>query len=70
MDPEAALKSAAVSRKQFKRDVVRVCQSADILLEVIDARDPIGTRATEIEENAHTAGKKLIVVINKIDMVP
>jgi len=44
-----------------------VCDIADIILEIVDARDPENTRSAVIEENAVKNGKKLIVIINKID---
>ena len=37
---------------------------------VLDARDPDGTRCDEIEKYITENGKKIIYVINKIDLVP
>ena len=42
-----------------------------MVLEILDARDPVGTRATDLEDKvAAAAGKKLILVLNKIDLIP
>ena len=43
-----------------------------MILEVLDARDPIGCRAPEIEEMVLSAGidKKIILVLNKIGTKP
>jgi nuclear GTP-binding protein len=37
---------------------------------VLDARDPEGCRSCEIEQEAVKAGKKVLLVLNKIDLVP
>jgi ribosome biogenesis GTPase A len=36
---------------------------------VLDSRDPEGTRSLEIEEIAKESGKKLIYILNKIDLI-
>lgn len=43
---------------------------SDVILQVLDARDPQGCRSQEIEDQCVKEGKKLIQVINKIDLVP
>ena len=42
-----------------------------MILEVLDARDPLGTRCVAVEQSVLAAGsgKKLILVLNKIGMV-
>ncbi len=47
-------------------DVIR---DADIILEVLDARDVAKTRNKEIEDKVKRAGKRLIYVFNKCDLV-
>lgn len=37
---------------------------------MLDARDPLGTRSSELEELAKEKGVKLIFVLNKADLVP
>lgn len=37
---------------------------------MLDARDPLGCRSTEIEFEAQKANKKVVLVLNKIDLVP
>ena len=48
----------------------KVIEQADLVLEVVDARDPMATRTRELEKMATSMGKKLIIVINKADLVP
>lgn len=43
---------------------------ADIVLEVVDARDPPAFRIKEIEKRLSEMGKRVIIVINKADLVP
>ena len=45
-------------------------ETADVVLEVLDARDPLGCRCVAVEQAVMAAGvrKKLILVLNKIGM--
>lgn len=46
--------------------------SSDVILHVLDARDPVGTRCRHVEKYLSTEAphKHLIFVLNKIDLVP
>jgi ribosome biogenesis GTPase A len=48
-----------------------VIGGANLVIEVIDARDPIGTRNAHLEKLVmkHT-DKRLLVILNKIDLIP
>lgn len=48
------------------KDVIRI---SDIVLEIIDARFIDETRHPELEELVKESGKKLVYVINKVDLV-
>ncbi|KAJ2798551.1 nuclear GTP-binding protein nug1, partial [Coemansia helicoidea] len=60
------------SKRAYYREFQKVIQHADVILEVLDARDPLGTRAPQIERMILDAGanKRIILVLNKIDLVP
>ena len=61
------------SRKAFDKIFKQVLEAADVILYVLDARDPEGTRSREIERQvmaAQSGEKRLILVLNKIDLVP
>ncbi|KAM4059540.1 GNL3L/Grn1 putative GTPase domain-containing protein [Hirsutella rhossiliensis] len=61
------------SRKSYDKVSKQVVEQADVVLYVLDARDPEGTRSREVERSimaAASGGKRLILVLNKIDLVP
>ncbi|XP_013420143.1 nucleolar GTP-binding protein 2 [Lingula anatina] len=62
---------AGTSRRIWS-ELYKVIDSADVILQVLDARDPLGTRCRQVEaylkkEKPH---KHLIFVLNKCDLVP
>ena len=62
-----------VSRKAFDKVFKQVLEASDVILYVLDARDPNGTRSREVERqivSAASGSKRLILVLNKIDLVP
>jgi len=56
------------SDRAFYKDLVKVIEASDVLLEVLDARDPLGTRCPEIENMVMKSGpdKRLVLLLNKI----
>lgn len=56
------------SRKAYYREFRKVLENADVILEVLDARDPLGCRTKQIERLIMDAGtdKRIILVLNKI----
>ncbi|XP_055594274.1 nucleolar GTP-binding protein 2 [Uranotaenia lowii] len=63
---------AAGQSKRIWNELHKVIDSADVLLQVLDARDPMGTRSKYIEgflrkEKPH---KHLFFILNKVDLVP
>ncbi|KAJ6667724.1 hypothetical protein lerEdw1_016045 [Lerista edwardsae] len=50
----------------------QVIDASDVVLEVLDARDPLGCRCPQLEQLVcqSDGGKKLLLVLNKIDLIP
>ena len=72
MDPEGvqAQKLNTVSKKGNWREVKKAIEASDVVVQVLDARDPEGTRCQQIEDLISEEGKKLIFAVNKVDLVP
>tara|TARA_B110000285_G_C15039309_1_gene570984 strand:+ start:459 stop:791 length:333 start_codon:yes stop_codon:yes gene_type:complete len=60
----------AQSRKAYYKILKAVIEESDVVLQVLDARDPMGCRNEEIEQEALKQGKKVLLILNKIDLVP
>lgn len=63
----------ASSRKAYDKVFKQVVEQADVVLYVLDARDPEGTRSRDVERSVMAAaggGKRLILVLNKVDLIP
>ena len=61
------------SRKAYDKVFKTVVDQADVVLYVLDARDPEGTRSRDVERSvmaAASGGKRLILILNKVDLVP
>lgn len=58
--------------KRIWGELYKVIDSSDVIIQVLDARDPIGTRSKSIEAylKKEKPWKHLIFVLNKCDLVP
>ncbi len=56
-------------KEGFLKRVHNVINKADLLLEILDARFPEQTRNNALEETISRKGKKLILVLNKADLI-
>lgn len=63
---------AAGQSKRIWNELHKVIDSSDIILQVLDARDPMGTRSKHIEEfmRKEKPHKHLFFILNKVDLVP
>jgi len=54
--------------KEFKK----VVEAADVIIQVLDARDPLRSRCPQVESAVISAGtsKRLVLLLNKVDLVP
>ncbi|KAK0561536.1 nuclear GTP-binding protein nug1 [Tilletia horrida] len=75
---EAFLASASGNRAQqhdaslkaYFRELKKVISLSDVLLQVLDARDPLGSRSLGTERLIRSQGKRIVLVLNKVDLVP
>jgi nuclear GTP-binding protein len=60
------------SRRAYLSTLRKVIDTSDIILQVLDARDPMGTRIHPSIEDTILChhDKKMILVMNKIDLIP
>ncbi|CAJ1432632.1 unnamed protein product, partial [Effrenium voratum] len=65
-----ANREAENTRKQFYTELRKVLRAADVIIEVLDARDPGACRCSALEREVTSSGKRLILLLNKIDLVP
>ena len=54
--------------RQPYKEVMKVVQAADVVIQVLDARDPAATRSTDIEQliRRSSPSKRIILLLNKI----
>mmetsp|Transcript_31381 Transcript_31381/g.48133 ORF Transcript_31381/g.48133 Transcript_31381/m.48133 type:complete len:532 (+) Transcript_31381:154-1749(+) len=69
---DGSVEAGQASRRAYLRELKKVVDSADVLLQVLDARDPMGSRIHPSVENTilSRADKRMVLVLNKIDLVP
>ena len=70
--PASAGRAGEQTRRAFYKHIKVLMEKADILLVVLDARDPLACRAPAVEALALSLDppKRVVLVLNKIDLVP
>ncbi|KAF2402667.1 nucleolar GTP-binding protein [Trichodelitschia bisporula] len=71
----AAPREAIFTKGQSRRiwnELYKVMDSSDVIIHVLDARDPLGTRCRAVEKylREEAPHKHLVFVLNKCDLVP
>ncbi|OMJ13073.1 Nucleolar GTP-binding protein 2 [Smittium culicis] len=58
--------------KRIWNELYKVIDSSDVVIHVLDARDPLGTRCIHVEKylQKEAPHKHLIYVLNKVDLIP
>jgi len=58
--------------KRIWGELYKVIDSSDVIIQVLDARDPMGTRSQTIEDyiKKEKTHKHLIFILNKVDLIP
>ena len=58
--------------KRIWDELYKVIDASDVIIEILDARDPIGTRTKHAEEHIkkNCPHKHIVLLINKCDLVP
>lgn len=70
MPPQWFLKAG--QSKRIWNELYKVIDSSDVVIQVLDARDPMGTRSRLVEKymKKEVPHKHLVFVLNKVDLVP
>eukprot|EP00193_Tetraselmis_chui_P022666 CAMPEP_0177795350 /NCGR_PEP_ID=MMETSP0491_2-20121128/26184_1 /TAXON_ID=63592 /ORGANISM="Tetraselmis chuii, Strain PLY429" /LENGTH=519 /DNA_ID=CAMNT_0019318171 /DNA_START=151 /DNA_END=1707 /DNA_ORIENTATION=- len=60
------------SRRAFYKEFVKVVEYADVVIQVLDARDPLACRCPDVERFVRrmNPNKKIVLLLNKVDLVP
>lgn len=60
------------SKKAFYREFKKVVELADVVIQVLDARDPLSCRCLDVERYIRQSNpnKRIILLLNKMDLVP
>ncbi|KAF6158920.1 hypothetical protein GIB67_012337 [Kingdonia uniflora] len=71
-EPSRMDKNQDNSDRAFYKELVKVIEVSDIILKVLDAQDPLGSRCIDMEKMAMKSGpdKHLVLLPNKIDLIP
>ena len=60
------------SRRAYYKEFVKVVEISDVIIQVLDARDPLACRSPEVERFVRQMNpdKRVVLLLNKIDLAP
>jgi len=60
------------SRRAYYKEFVKVVEVSDVIIQVLDARDPLACRSPEVEQFVRRMNpeKRVVLLLNKIDLAP
>ena len=63
---------SAGQSKRIWEELHKVVDSSDVVVQVLDARDPLGTRSLALEEHLkkNCPHKHIVLLLNKADLIP
>ena len=67
MKPRATQRRRVLANRDLS-NLASVLEKAEVVVEVLDARDPLAYRSKHLEELAKQKGKKVLLVMNKIGL--
>ncbi|RHW68454.1 ras-like small GTPase [Trypanosoma brucei equiperdum] len=74
MDDDVERRGVDRSLRRFYKEFQKVVENSDVLLQVVDARDPLGCRLNQLERTIRSQfgedKKKMVMVLNKADLLP
>jgi nuclear GTP-binding protein len=61
-----------VDRSAFSKEFTTVVERSDVIIEVLDARDPLGCHSQSVLSRilAASPSKRVVIVLNKVDLIP
>ena len=60
-----------MTRRAYYKEFQQVVDASDVVIEVLDARDPLACRNTQVETLVSSSqDKRLVLLLNKVDLVP
>ena len=72
LDDARAAEDNDSSRRAYYKEFVKVVEVSDVIIQVLDARDPLACRSPEVERFVRRANpdKRVVLLPNKIDLAP
>lgn len=69
---DTAAKTENNGGRSYFKEFVKVVEASDVIIQVLDARDPLAYRSPEVEQFVRRVNpdKRVVLMLNKIDLVP